>query len=404
MEVGKKGLIALIIAAILIPAMIVWFAAGNYYTELGQPPVELSAAQRNAFDVVRAMGAGWNLGNALDSVDNQRRGITGNLPANITANEFYETLWGNPVTTPEIIESIAQMGFGAMRVPVTYTDHLDENFIIRPEWLARVEQVVNYVLDNDMYCIINIHHDTGSGAWPWLRADPRNIAWMEEKLAVVWTQIAEHFKDYGDRLIFEGFNEILDAESNWNDASRSAHNAVNRLNQVFVDTVRGTGGNNAERFLIVKTYAASTRADVLASFKLPNDSAESRLIVGVHNYGVRSFTWNDWTDTYSDWDYVRDGLPVEAMIRRLYEAFVSQGIPVIIGEFGAENKNNTADRIKFAEHYVAAARRYGITCFWWDDGGQALDAEGIRNFALFDRHRNKWHFPEIAEAIIQAAR
>jgi aryl-phospho-beta-D-glucosidase BglC (GH1 family) len=348
------------------------------------------------------------LGNALDSLDRQRRGISGDIPYGMTPEEFYETFWGNPVTTSEMIESIAEMGFGAVRVPVTWIDNMDENFNIRADWINRVEEVVNYVLDSGMYCIINLHHDNGSGSWPWLRADPGNIEWMEEHLAIVWMQIAEHFMNYSDRLIFEGFNEILDADSNWTNAGRAAHDAVNRLNQVFVDTVRATGGNNAERFLVVKTYGASTYDDAVSNFVLPNDSAGHRLIVGVHSYGTHGFVLRQenapWTETYPDWDYVRNGRLLEEGIARLKANFVDNGIPVIITEFGAQNKNNTVDRQRYAVHLVETAGRYGIAAFWWDDGGQAENAEDVRNFALFDRHNNRWFFPEIAEAIVKAAR
>lgn len=410
MEIGKKGISIIIIGTVLIAAaaaLLIFANAYRHSTAERHSAALPAAAQSEAFDLVMRMGVGWNLGNALDSIDNRRRGIEGSLRDNIPAVIFYETYWGNPVTTRAVIDSVARKGFGAVRIPVTWTDHLDDDFNIRPEWLDRVEQVVNYVLDAGMYCIINLHHDTGSGSWPWLRADPDNIEWMEEKLSRVWAQIAVHFKDYGHRLLFESFNEILDVYSNWGGAGREAYGAVNRLNQAFVDTVRGTGGNNAERFLVVKTYAAGVAADILEAFVLPEDSAEGRLLVGVHYYGVLPFSWRQenvhWEPAYSDWDYIRDGRPVEEIMGRLWVRFIYEGIPVIIGEFGAQNKNNTRDRINFAVHYVAAAARYGITCFWWDDGGGAADAESVTSYALLDRFSNEWFFPELAEALVRAA-
>jgi len=412
MELGKTGITILVVLAILAAVAVTVFV----YTQMADEPsppgplqdLPLSEVrQSEAFDLVRSMGVGWNLGNTLDSLDNRNRSITGDLPQGVSAEVFYETYWGNPVTTFEMIQSVAEMGFGAVRVPVTWNDHMDENFNISQEWLERVEQVVNYVLDNDMYCIINIHHDVGSGSWPWLRADPANIEWMEEHLKIVWTQIAEFFRDYCDRLIFESFNEILDVDSNWTQANSSALGAVNRLNQAFVDTVRGTGGNNAERFLVVKTYGARRYEWALRDFVIPQDSAIDRLIVGVHFYGTHGFTRQQeqvpWTTAYSQWDYHRNGgLTVEVMTL-LRETFVANGIPVIIAEFGAQNKNNTIDRIRYAEHFIQAAGKYGIACFWWDNGGRAESSEDVLNYALFDRHNNKWFFPEIAEAMISAA-
>ena len=305
-----------------------------------------------------------------------------------------------------MINSVAQMGFGAIRIPVTYSDHLDENFRIRPEWLKRVEEVVDYVLDAGLYCIINLHHDTGSGSWPWLRADAGNIETVERRFAIVWEQIAKHFENYGDKLIFEGFNEILDTRSRWTNSDEASYIAVNRLNQVFVNTIRGMGGNNARRFLIVKTYASSQNENEVNSFVIPRDSTENRLIVGVHYYGALEWKLNQehvsWTRVYSDWQHERDGLPLEEAMQRLSSAFIEQGIPVAILEFGAQNKDNTEDRVNFVTHFIETAKRYGVACFWWDDGGRGEIAT-VRNFALLDRYRNQWFFPEIAEAIVRAA-
>jgi len=355
------------------------------------------------FDTISEMGIGWNLGNTLDSIDNRKRGILREL-TDITPEEYYETYWGNPVTTAEMINAVAGAGFGVIRVPVTYADHMDEDFNIRIEWLERVERVVNYVLDNGIYCIINLHHDTGSGSWPWLKADPENIVFLENKLSFVWTQIADYFKHYGDKLIFEGFNEILDTESRWGGASRAAYEAVNRLNQAFVDAVRAAGGGNETRRLIVKTYAAGTDKDILDAFVLPDDTQKDLLIAGVHFYGSMPFTWRQekisWTKTYSDWNRLRDGKPVEDMLQRIDDRFIKNRVPVIICEFGAQNKNNNADRVKYAGHYVETAARYGISCIWWDDGGIFNDAESVNSHALLDRNTNRWFFGEIVDAMV----
>ena len=385
---------------------------GSYESStLQQDEIEINDSARteeaNAFDVVKNMRVGWNLGNTFDSIDNMGHGIRSDLYGGSTPIRHYETLWRNPITTREMIDTVVDAGFGAIRVPVTFTDHMDENFQIRHEWLLRVEQVVGYVLDAGVYCIINIHHDTGSGSWPWLRADPDNIEQLSEQLDTVWTQIAEHFKDHNEKLIFESFNEILDTESRWNNASNAAYLAVNQLNQVFVDAVRATGGNNNDRYLIVKSYAAGIHEDILEAFVLPTDSVESRLIVGVHTYTPHTFTRTQeaapWLETHSDWEASRDGQPVEDIMSRLNEIFVQRGIPVIIGEFGAMNKNNTVDRVNFARHFVETARRYNITCFWWDDGGYFPDADSVNNFAILDRRRTQWFFYEIVESLVEAS-
>jgi len=413
MGVTKKGIILIIIAMLVSTSCAASHGQG-YIPEDGTPKAAkpeikeaegAAAAETDAFAAVKAMGVGWNLGSALDSIDGKKRGINSELKKS-TPEVFYETYWGNPVTTAAMIDAVAKAGFGAVRVPVTYSDHMDENFVIRQAWLDRVEQVVKYVLDNDIYCIIDIHHDTGSGSWPWLKADSGNTEYLEKQFAAVWKQIAEHFKGYGNKLVFEAFNEILDLNNNWVKSDKAAYGVVNRLNQVFVDTVRGTGGGNAGRFLIIKSYSASIDDEVMDSFVIPRDSAEGKLIFSFHWYGAHEFILNQdqakWTTVYSDWDQQRDGRPAELMMERLSAR--NLGIPIIIGEFGAQNKGNTADRILYATHFVKTARKHGISCFWWDNGGQYSNADEVKNYALFDRFGNKWFFPEIAEAMVKAAR
>lgn len=357
-----------------------------------------------AFTLVRDMRVGWNLGNALDSIDFRKKGIRSRLNAT-TPEAYYETLWGNPVTTPGVIRSIAEAGFGTVRVPVTYYDHMDSNLQIRKAWLDRVETVVGYVLENDMYCVIDLHHDAGQGSW--LQADPSALEAQQENLATVWKQIALRFRDYDHRLLFEGFNEIMDVKKNWTNSTSSAYNAVNQLNQTFVDTVRDTGGNNASRFLIVNPYAASADEKTIRSFRLPEDRVEHRLIASVHTYAPAAFTWTadkaTWTNTYKTWNQRKGEAEIQAVLEVLKRHLIDQGIPVIIGEFGAWNKNNTSERVKYADYFVRAAGEKQITCFWWDDGGRFSSAEKVNSAALIDRYNNRWFFPEIAEALVRAA-
>ena len=351
------------------------------------------AEKNEAFEFVDAMRVGWNLGNALDSVDLKKQGIVTDLTYT-TPEIFYETLWGNPVTTKEMIEGIAEGGFGAVRVPVSYYDHFDENFKISESWLIRVEEIVNYVLDSGMYCIINLHHEDG-----WIIADAEQIEQIDVGFARLWRQIAEHFKEYDNRLAFEGFNEIVDAEEHWTWTSPENYAAINRLNQTFVDTVRSVGGNNAERFLILKTFAAGVTKSIIDAFVLPQDSAKERLVIGVHSYSPYPF---------SDLRIDMSTTPTKAnsfytILANLKKKFIDEGIPVVFTEFGARNKNNTEDRGNYVKQYVGTAKQYGITCFWWDDGGKTKAPEEVSNFAIFDRETNEWFFPSLARAIVSAA-
>lgn len=378
-----------ILAAVLVPR--------NQSTAQGRR----QGVETPATALVERMGAGWNLGNALEAIDSRKVGIVIE-PDHPDPVGYYETLWNNPPTTGELIKTVADAGFKSVRVPVTYADHMDENYQISEDWLNRVEVVVNYVLDNNMLCIINLHHDVGSGAWPWLNANLETIELDEQHLRTVWLQIATHFQDYGDDLIFEGFNEILDVDDQWSDADATAYEAVNRLNQTFVDTVRSLpDSNNQNRFLVVNTYAASVEAAAVENFVVPQDAVEGHLIVGVHCYNPMEFTWPQeqvtWTVARSNWDSTKDSQALEKIMQRLWDQFSAQGVPVIISEYGAWNKENPQDRATYAADFVRTAYDFGYACFWWDRG------ENDSTTALLNREKNDWYHKEIVEAMIIAS-
>lgn len=301
----------------------------------------------------------------------------------VTKETYYETLWGNPVTTKAMIDMVKQAGFGVVRIPVTYYNHMDAQGNIDAAWLERVSQVVQYVLDNDMYCIINMHHDTGDHGW--IRADLSTIDATGTKLETAWTQIAGYFKEYNDKLIFEGFNEVLNTMNQWSWAGQDAYTAANRLNQIFVDTVRNTGGNNSERCLIVNSYAASFEEEVLSHFELPQDTIDNRLVIGVHYYGSQQ-------------------AGISAVLNRLNTKFVSKGIPVIIGEFATDFKMEESKRVASASYYVATAKKYNITCLWWDDGNYDIKVGAKCYYSILDKCALKWYHPAIAQAIVAASK
>ena len=114
-----------------------------------------AAFEKNAQQVVADMGFGWNLGNSLDS-------YSGTVVGSNIGSTSSETAWGNPATTKAMIDMVKDSGVEIVRVPVTWYEHMDSNtYKIDEAWMNRVEEIVNYVLEDDMYCIINVHHDTG---------------------------------------------------------------------------------------------------------------------------------------------------------------------------------------------------------------------------------------------------
>lgn len=331
-----------------------------------------SNSQSDAWETAQAaldnINVGWNLGSSLECFKGDATEIS---------TQSLETTWGITATTKETIDAVASQGFGMVRIPVTYINYIDENGNIQEFWLDRVEEVVNYVLSNDMYCVINVHHDTGSKGWIFAESDcyEKN----KDKIVNMWTQIAERFKDYDERLMFEGFNEVLDYENEWTNAKESAYQVMNDYNQLFVDTVRKTGGNNEYRNLILNTYAAKAESGSVEKFVMPDDSVQNHLIVGVHIYcGYDSISW-----------YINNLKP-----------FLDQNIPILIGEFGIQASDaDTGDRVKYVEAFMKEASNSNITCAWWDDGYQQEGAENVYNFALLNRVSKEWYFPEIVDVL-----
>ena len=151
---------------------------------------------------------GWNLGNSLESKGND------------------ETAWGNPMTTREMIKAVKAQGFNCVRIPVQWGCHLadEKTMTIDSKWMNRVEEVVNYCLDEKMKVIINTHHEA------WLEQHPFYAQQKEnnEKLAALWQQIATRFKDYGPDLAFAGINETQvnwQAPHGWQQRRARAHRA-----------------------------------------------------------------------------------------------------------------------------------------------------------------------------------
>lgn len=242
------------------------------------------------------MGNGLNIGNTLDANGDW---VTSDDPKD------YETCWGNPQITQQLIDTYKAAGIKAVRLPVTWRQHIDDNGNVDARWMARVKEVVGYVINDGMYCIINVHHDCGGSDNSWLRAwqDETKLAEVETKFQGLWTNIANTFKDYGDHLLFEGYNELLDGNLSWTSTDTEGYAALNQLAQTFVNAVRATGGNNAYRNLIVCTYSTDAHETSLAAFTLPTDQVENHLIAEVHNYTPGEFvspasaeeakTWNE---------------------------------------------------------------------------------------------------------------
>jgi endoglucanase len=294
--------------------------------------------------LVKDMGLGINLGNTLESAcnwdaENCWIGTSGGVTA-------YETAWGSPVITKPMIDGYKTAGFKTVRIPVAWSNLMagnsaGGNYTINVELLNRVEEIVNYVLDNGMYAIVNIHWDGG-----WWKKFPADSAECMKKYTRIWTQIGDRFKDYDDYLMFESLNE----EGVWNDvwyiwgdnrndlvAKARAYGILNAINQAFTDLIRASGGNNAERHLLIAGYETNIDRTCDALFKMPNDP-KNHCAVSVHYYDPFGFSHlnqsESWATMRETWGTAEDNNELNGSMNKLKTSFVDKGVPVIVGEYG----------------------------------------------------------------------
>jgi len=334
-------------------------------------------------ELLDKMTIGWNLGNTLDCVN--CTWLTNDLD--------YEMAWGNPKTTKAMIDAVKKAGFNTVRIPVSWGDHMDENGKVNSAWMDRVQEVVDYAYDNDMYVILNSHHDNS-----WLKLDEKSEKEVTKKYKYLWKQIAARFKNYDEKLLFEGRNEPRTEGSakEWTGGTAPEREVINRMYEAFVDAVRGQGGYNETRFLIVTPYAASSSYEAMAALKIPDDD---RIIVSVHAYSPYNVSLNT---NSKETDLTDNGKrEIDSVFKNIDKAFLSKGIPVIMDEFGSINKNNTDERIKIAEYYLSVAKKYGVPCVWWDNNGFGIGS-GNEGFGLLDRKTLKWKYPDLVKALINA--
>ena len=318
---------------------------------------ELSAIQ-----LVNDMGAGWNLGNSLDC----------NTP-------YEETGWGNPRTTKDMIDAIADAGIKTLRIPVSWDGHYSDaaSHTINPVFMDRVETVVNYALANDMYVILNTHHMR----YQETVTTSRNTA-VEQEIADVWTQIAENFKGYGDKLIFEITNEPRNGDSFWlpdSSSSSGYYNTVYYMNEAGRQAVRATGGNNSKRLIMLSNYAATGTPHMMAQWRKP---ADDMVAVSVHAYLPYDFALNAGGTTVFG---AAEKSALDSFFSSLDSLYISKGIPVVIGEFGATNKGNDAQRLSWFKYYMEKANSnpaVSVPCVLWDNNSFEVGGE---QFGYFNR-------------------
>lgn len=344
----------------------------------------------SSVDFVAAMGNGWNLGNEFDAADCDW----------LSDPMEYEGAWCKAKASNELIDAVHSAGFDTIRIPVSWHDHMDGAYNIDDKWLARVTEIVDHAYDSGMYVIIDSHHDV-TPAYYYPSKD--KLEQSERFMEAVWTRLSDNFKDYGERLIFESINEprLKDTGNEWwydesQGQCRDAMECIVCCNQVFVDTVRKSGGNNATRFLMVPSYDDAWQPTVNDAFTLPKDSASDKLIVTAHLYLPYDFAGNpDGTKTFGDNEKAEN----EKALAALEGRFVSKGIGVYIGEYGAENKGNNSDQAAYYAYFPAAARKYGMSCAAWDNNVFETSSASTQGYGIFSYGDAKVVRSDITDAI-----
>lgn len=356
---------------------------GYYLYDL--PPDKTGMREITGQELALEMKVGWNVGNSLEAIGG-------------------ETAWGNPLISEVLIDSVKAAGFNAIRIPVAWSKFSDEStFTIEESWMLRVEEVVNYVLDRDMYAIINIHWDEG-----WMQPTYAEEAYVNNRLAAMWKQIATHFRDYDDHLLFAGTNEVH-VEGEYGNPTVENYTVQNGYNQTFITTVRFTGGRNIYRHLVIQGY--NTNIDHTVNYaEIPEDVVEDRIMMEVHYYDPYDFTINEGSTKWQ-WGEIATDPSLTAgwgdedwavsQFQKMKLNFVDKGIPVILGEYGVIARIGTEGHEVYREYYneyiTQSLVNHGIVPFYWDNG-----YTGNNGLGIFDRSTGAQVYPDIVSAITSA--
>jgi endoglucanase len=340
----------------------------------GAGPANEEMRDITTMELVWDMGIGINLGNTLEACGDWIRG-------SIVLQ--YEMAWGSPIITEELIKGYADAGFGVVRIPVAWSNLMLDEYTIHPELMDRVEEITQWVLQNGMYAIINIHWDNG-----WWSAFPTEKEESMRRYTRFWEQISDRFKDYGDMLMFESANEELGWDSLWNrwgssDAGKAESFALaNEINQTFVDLIRASGGNNGKRHLLIAGYHTDFELTCDPLFVMPDDPA-NRCAVSVHYYTPSTFAILEsdasWGRVRMDWGTEGDFRELNRLMDLVKETFIDNGVPVILGEFGSPRPGLKEEGavFRYITSVAEAAFTRGMAPILWDVTIGEIPEQGV---------------------------
>ena len=354
-------------------------------------------------DIIDKMGFGWNLGNTLDAY---------NLDNFSAYDKYSEGRWGQPKTTEEIIQNYKNKGLKSFRVPVTWHNHLiDENYTIDPQWMARVKEIVDLGLKNDFVVILNSHHDGSRISFEPLKyrfgyyTANSDRAESERFIYNIWSQIGITFNNgYDHNLLFECMNEPRPEGTSceWtykkgDQICEEATSTINEYNRICLKAIRETGGNNEKRFVLVTGLGAQYHSTVGSDFIFPGDEKynplNNKIMLSVHMYFPYDFAYTSNEKHREFTDRIKNDF--YAILRNLYDKYVLSGHNVVVGEMGCnDSKNNTAERVKWANFYIQTTRKFQMSCLVWE----------VSPFAIYSRKESKWKDEAVIKALIDSSK
>lgn len=343
-----------------------------------------------AIEMAYLMGNGINLGNTMEAYGRASVGVGADT-------SVYETSWRQPVTTAEMVAGMKAAGFDTLRIPVAWTNAMNfetGDYTIGEDYLDRVEEIINYALDADMYVIINDHWDGGWwGMFGSATQETRDAAM--ELYTSMWTQIANRYEKYDEHLIFESANEELGFRLNDTDIAKDSgslsdeecYEVTNQINQAFVDTIRSTGGNNADRFLLIAGFGTDIDNTCKDGFQMPVDTAEDKLMLSVHYYTPSGYCL--W-ESIGSWGSKKDYEEMNSLLAKL-EKFTEQGYGIVIGEYGVLEQQDglRENTLEYTENFLDLCDLYGYCPVLWDSND------------MYVRNEAKIRYEEVAQMYLE---
>ncbi len=301
--------------------------------------------------------------------------------------EFYEIFWGKTKTSKQLFISLKEKGFNAIRISFDVYNHINDQGKIDSLWLNRLKEVVDYCMELDMYCLIDIVETYG------LYVD--NLTDESVSLYIsLWKQLANVFRKYDDKLLFAPFNEIRNTNGDWGTTDLNCLNNMNKLYQIFVDTIRASGANNRYRNLLLSCYGTGINKYMLDQFVIPEDSTYNHLLFECHYYDPVRFTFNEInlgnTDFEYEWGSLSDKERLVDAFKIVNEFMKKNKIPLIITEFGVVDRISLDERIEYLEYYKKIAKKYKVGLFIFDDA---------HDFAIIDRETCEFYENELVDVL-----